>query len=69
MSFMSLICACINCGTMFTCNPETVPSIRVNGEREAVCRSCVEKANAERAKRGLPPFTILPGAYDHVEVP
>lgn len=30
-----------------------VPSIRVNGVREPVCRSCVERVNPVREKNGL----------------
>ncbi len=51
---------------MISFNPNKVPSIRINGRREPVCRPCVELANRERAKRGLQPFEIAPDAYDAI---
>jgi hypothetical protein len=32
--------ACIHCGTMMTFNPHYVPSIRVQGTKEPLCRGC-----------------------------
>jgi len=52
---------------MFTFNPDLVPSIRVTGFREPVCRSCVEEVNPVRVAKGLDPIQILPGAYDPTE--
>lgn len=56
--------SCINCGKPFSFNPVKVPSIRVNGVREPVCKPCVETANVERVAAGLEPFAINPDAYD-----
>lgn len=70
MSYMSALGPCICCGTVFSFNPERVPSTRaITGSREPVCRSCMEAANAKRAAMGLEPHPILPGAYDAEEVP
>ena len=67
---------CIGCNNLFTFNPERVPSIRIRrdrlgnlvhdpeGNREPICRSCVEAANPVRIAKGLLPIEILSGAYD-----
>ncbi len=55
---------CYGCGRAFTCNPDLVPSVLVEGVREPVCESCVERANPEREKNGLAPIVPLPGAYE-----
>lgn len=57
---------CISCGRTFSFNPVRVPSVRINGNREPVCESCIIRANPLRIKRGLEPVEILPGAYEPV---
>lgn len=62
-----MICtgACIGCGRLFSFNPNRVPSSSaVTGSREPICRDCMEKINQVRAARNLPPFEILPDAYE-----
>lgn len=67
MGWMLASSHCIGCRMIFSYNPNRVPSILVNGEREPVCRSCVEAANPERIKKGLEPFTIRADAYEPEE--
>jgi hypothetical protein len=71
-SVMTCIGHCYTCGALMTFSPTLVPSLPGNltcsGEREPVCRNCVERANPERIKNGLPPIEILPGAYEGDEV-
>ena len=56
---------CICCDQVFTYNPMRVPSTTaLTGEREPICRDCVNRANPERIKNGLEPIKILPGAYE-----
>ncbi len=55
---------CISCGRTFGFNPGKVPSVRVAGQREPVCESCMTAANAVRVSRGLPELPVLPGAYE-----
>lgn len=55
---------CFCCARSFTFNPDLVPSFRFNGNREPICRSCVERVNPERRKRGLDEIKVLPGAYE-----
>lgn len=56
------------CGKPISFNPVKVPSLRdKNGTRQPVCRECIEKANIERKKMGIPLLKILPGAYEACE--
>lgn len=55
---------CAGCGQVFTFNPHKVPSIRIQGKREPICKGCIDRANPEREKKGLDPIEILPGAYE-----
>lgn len=55
---------CVCCKAMFSFNPERVPSITVNGQREPVCRGCMETANEIRVQRGDKPHPIMAGAYE-----
>ena len=55
---------CVACKVPFGFNPNRVPSVRVNGEREPICRACVERANPLRVAKGLEPIRILPDAYE-----
>lgn len=61
MLVMSPCCVCHN---VITYNPTHVPSVRVNGEREPVCRPCIVAANPERIRLGLDPIVIHPEAYE-----
>jgi hypothetical protein len=55
---------CINCGNMISFNPDYVPSIRVDGEKEPLCRGCAQKWNQiHRISKGLEPVSIHPQAY------
>jgi hypothetical protein len=55
---------CFACHKPFSFNPLRVPSIRVNGSREPVCRECVELANPRRIANGLPAIVPAPDAYE-----
>ena len=54
---------CAGCGLPMGCNPITVPSIRINGLREPICRACVDTANPLRIANGLPPIEPAEEAY------
>ena len=73
MSFVSCLGDCGSCGRLFSFSPTLVPSLPANltrtGNKEPVCRDCVERANPERIKNGLTPIVILEGAYEGDEVP
>lgn len=57
--------ACLTCGRVFSYNPHRVPSsAAVTGEREPICKPCIDKINATRIERGDAPFPIHPAAYE-----
>jgi len=58
---------CFGCRQPFHFNPVKVPSITFEGERQPICRACVERANRTRAEKGIPPFDIAPDAYDECD--
>lgn len=68
MGFMFVIGNCFGCGTRFSFNADKVPSIPINGKREPICETCVERANPQRVANGLAPIVPLPGAYEPAEV-
>jgi hypothetical protein len=61
-----IIGPCIGCGQPFSYNPMRVPSSSaVTGEREPICRQCVERINPARINNGLQPIVVpLPDAYE-----
>ncbi len=61
MAWMQIIGECASCRGFFPFNASRVPSAVVNGKREPICRTCVERANPQRVERGLPAIVILPG--------
>jgi len=63
MGYMFVIGNCI-CGAMMTFNPNTVPSVRIDGVRHAVCRVCIKRANPRRIENGLDPVVIAADAYE-----
>jgi hypothetical protein len=68
MAWMMVYGCCLCCGRTFSFNPSRVPSLTVNGTREPVCRSCMDRGNAKRTAMGLPAHPIDPEAYEPEEV-
>lgn len=64
MGYFFAIGRCFCCGRHFTFHPERVPSLHVEGRREPVCRTCVERINPLRKRKGLDEIVPLPGAYE-----
>jgi hypothetical protein len=64
MGFVSVLGDCYVCRKPFTFHPHKVPSTRVNGVREPICRECIEMVNEKRKAIGSPLIEVLPGAYD-----
>ena len=58
--------ACAGCRVPFSYNPLKVPSIRINGVKEPVCRGCIERVNPERIRNGLKPIRYSADAYEPV---
>ena len=66
MGYASLICPCASCGAMITCNPNTVPSIRVGGvgEKQPICEACFNRWNEiHRTSKGLDSIPLAKDAY------
>ena len=64
MSFILCHGRCVSCQTILAFNPEKVPSIRVHGKREPLCRACFNEWNRiHRISKGLPPVELHPDAY------
>ena len=62
--YMLLTCHCISCNALMCCNPDRVPSIRVEGKREPLCLACFNKWNEiHRTSQGLEARTPHPSAY------
>lgn len=67
--FLFVFGTCVACRTPITFNPDKVPSIRVNGEREPLCLSCHGRWNQiHRVSKGLKPIPVEPDAYEPAEV-
>jgi len=64
MGFVSIIGMCVSCKRMFSFHPNKVPSLTVNGTREPICKTCVDRANVLRKQKGLPPITYSDDAYE-----
>jgi len=64
MGVFQMLALCVVCNRPFTFHPFKVPSVRVGGVRQPVCRECVDQANVKRHAAGIPPIDVLPGAYD-----
>lgn len=67
MGYVFCLGTCANCGKTFSFNPVRVPSVRINGTREPICRSCIEGANPVRKANGLAEIEIMPDAYEACE--
>jgi hypothetical protein len=66
MGYAFVHSACYGCGRLISYNPHRVPSIRVEGKREPLCRDCVDKVNKGRIKNGLEPKPVHPDAYSPI---
>lgn len=67
MGYVMAMGSCFGCGSLFSFNPNSVPSVPINGVRQPICRSCVDRANPMRIKNGLDPIVVRPDAYEPVE--
>ena len=65
MGYMIAFGPCLICRRPFGFNPHSVPSSSaVTGEREPICRDCVNVLNASRIAQGLPQIVPAPDAYE-----
>jgi hypothetical protein len=56
------VCAC--CAAIVSFDPDRVPTIKINGQKQPLCESCVGEANARRNLLKLQPIVIPEGTYD-----
>lgn len=69
MAYMMVHGFCIACNSPINYNPNHVPSLPVNGKREAICRSCHAEWNRiHRTSKGMEPLPLHPQAYEAEEV-
>jgi hypothetical protein len=73
MAYVFCYGACFGCGRVFGFNPDLVPSIPINptsgevdpaGVKEPICSVCVDVANPQRTRNGLPAIVVAAGAYE-----
>ena len=69
MSFLFVHGFCAACHKSIAYNPERVPSVRIDGTREAICVACHARWNIiHRTSKGLAPVAPHPDAYKPLEV-
>ncbi len=66
MGYYTVTAPCCNCKNIFSFHPNKVPSIRINGIREPICKTCVDRSNVERKEKGMPLITYTSDAYQVV---
>jgi len=66
MGYAFVISACAACGNSFSYNPLRVPSVRIKGNREPICRPCVEGWSARKVAAGQPALEIPADAYEPI---
>ena len=65
MGYAFMIAPCLVCKNRFTFNPIRVPSFKVKGVKEPICRVCHIALNKLRVEKGVPPFPEPhPDAYE-----
>ena len=62
--YVICMATCWCCKHPFACNDHKVPSLRIDGVKQPLCRLCVETANTRRLALGQPPHFIHPDAYN-----
>jgi transposase-like protein len=65
MGYAFVMGHCLRCQRLFSFNPHKVPSIRIKGEKEPICKDCHSIINEKRKEAGVPLWPDpLPGAYE-----
>ena len=66
MGFCFAFSKCAACHQPFAYNPLRVPSVRINGVKEPICRGCVLEWNVRMVKAGKEPHPIPDDAYEPI---
>lgn len=72
MGYAMVFGPCVCCDRTFGMNPVRVPSIRINGVKEPICKDCIPRVNAMRRAKGTEEIVPHPEAYqscDENELP
>lgn len=64
MGYVMGFSKCYTCNQPFGYNPNYVPSVRVDGIKEPLCKTCIEDANSKRKALGISQFPVHPQAYE-----
>lgn len=67
MGYTFIMGHCYTCKNLFTFHPHKVPSIRIKGTKEPICKACMLAANSKRKALNLDPHPINPDAYEACE--
>jgi hypothetical protein len=68
MGYVLAMGHCILCDQVFSFNPISVPSVRVDGTRRPVCETCIQtRVNPHREKLGLELVVPADDAYEAVD--
>jgi len=63
--FAFVLGQCVACQAPIAFNPIYVPSLRINGVKRELCRSCFDKWNKiHRTNKDLEPIPLHPQAYE-----
>ena len=65
MGFAFCVGRCVVCCNSITFNPNKVPAIRIDGEKQPVCADCVARMQQKQRKLKVAVWPDpLPGAYE-----
>jgi len=64
MGYAIVTSPCVGCTRIFGYNPHRVPSIRIKGKREPICKECIERTNPLREANGLDKIIPHSDAYE-----
>ena len=65
MAYCFVVGQCCGCRAAITFNPVRVPSLRVNGSKEPLCRGCFARWNEiHRTSQGLEPVAAHEDAWE-----
>ena len=66
MGYAIVTGTCFGCQTFFGYNPHRVPSIRIDGVRQAICRNCAGIVQENQRRDNLPVTELHPEAYEPI---
>jgi hypothetical protein len=64
MGYAIMLGFCVACKQPISFNPRKVPSLKVDGIRQPICKSCADRWNVLHPENARP---IQDGAYEHFD--